>query len=134
VRVHLKREVLDTNRVLPKSVSKEVFRYILARMGIPEDRLNKISITIRFVNMIPPGGMYVRNDSHFEIYLRENLLDNYSNMQKTVAHELKHVAVEILRPKKHRTDGKKKGPYKWEEVNCTRAEKRWGGFEYIRRT
>ena len=133
MRVYLKRNKLDTERTLPKSVSQDVFKYVLLKLGVPEDRLSKICIRLEFLNMIPAGGMVVINTNRFLIALRQNLLDNYGEMQRVVAHELKHIAVEILKPHKLRTDGKKKWPYKWEEVNCARAEKRWGGFEYFRR-
>ena len=132
MRVHFFKKEFHMERVLPKSVSKDVFEYVLLKMGVPEDIISKIHIRIEFHNMIPTGGMWMINGDHFVICLREDLLDNYSEMHRTVAHELKHIAVEILKPHRYRTDGKKKGPYKWEEVNCARAEKRWGGFEYFR--
>ena len=133
MQVHLKRNKLYTDRALPKSTAKDVFEYVLLKMGVPEYRIGKICIKIEFRFMIPTGAMARISDSRFIIYLREDLLDNYSEVHRTVAHELKHIAVSVLKPKELRTDGKKKGPYKWEEVNCARAEKRWGGFEYFKR-
>lgn len=80
--------------------------------------------------MIPDGGMVLLGENKFGVYLRTMRIRHTFN--ETIAHELKHIAIEVLNPHKDRKDGKKKGPYKWEEINCERAEKRWGGLEYFK--
>ena len=79
--------------------------------------------------MIPDGGMEKIRDYEFLIAVR-NFRSKFT-ISETVAHELKHIATEILKPKRDRKDGKRKGPYKWEEVNCARAEKRWSNLVYF---
>lgn len=115
-------------RVRPK---ENIFRQTLLGMKVPQEAIDKITIVIEFIDMIPDGAMNILGENQFGIYLRTMRVQHTFN--ETVAHELKHIAIEVLRPKKDRKDGKKKGPYKWEEVNCARAEKRWGGFDYFRR-
>ena len=109
----------------------ENFEKALLGMRVPQGVLDTVTVVIEFIDMIPDGGMGVLGDNIFGIYLRPMQVRYTFN--ETVAHELKHIATEILRPKKDRKDGKKKGPYKWEEVNCGRAEKRWGYLEYFER-
>lgn len=109
---------------------KEVFDQALLGMKVPQEVVDRITITIEFRYMILDGAMGVLGDNKFIIYLRSQQTWR-GTLNEVVAHELKHIAVEILRPKKDRKDGKKKGPYKWEEVNCARAEKRWGKLEYF---
>lgn len=108
---------------------EDVFVQALLGMRVPWEVIDKITIVIEFINMIPDGAMVLLEENKFGIYLRIKRVR--SSFNETVAHELKHVAVEILRPKKDRKDGKKNGPYKWEEVNCNRAEKKWGRLDYF---
>ncbi|MDP3697047.1 MAG: hypothetical protein Q8R55_03370 [Candidatus Taylorbacteria bacterium] len=98
-------------------------------MKVPQEIIDKITIVIEFIDMIPDGAMNILGENRFGIYLRTMRARHTFN--ETVAHELKHIAIEVLRPKKYRKDGKKEGPYKWEEVNCVRAEKRWGKLDYF---
>lgn len=120
--------IKKASRVKPR---EDIFKQALLGMKVPQEVIDKIVITVEFIDMIPPGGMTVLGWNKFSIYLR-TMRSRYT-LNEIVAHELKHIATEILRPKKDRKDGKKNGPYKWEEVNCARAEKKWGKLEYFER-
>ena len=108
---------------------EDVFWQALLGMKVPQEAIDRIKIVIEFRDMIPHGAMGVEGDNEFRIYLRS--FGSANTFNETVAHELKHIAIEILKPHKFRTDGKSKGPYKWEELDCTRAEKKWGKLEYF---
>lgn len=108
---------------------KDIFTQALLGMKISQDVIDKITIVIEFIDMIPDGAMSVMGENKFGIYLRTMRVRHTFN--ETVAHELKHIAIEVLMPKSLRTDGKKKGPYKWEELDCARAEKKWGRLDYF---
>jgi hypothetical protein len=99
-------------------------------MRVPQDIIDKIVIIIEFRFIIPDGAVAMLGNYQFHVYLRSQQTWR-GTLNEVVAQELKHIAIEILRPKEFRTDGKKKGPYKWEELDCTRAEKKWGKFEYF---
>lgn len=119
--------ILKASQVKPR---KEVFEQALSGMKVPQEVIDRITILIEFRFMIPDGGMVILGNDKFHIYLRSQQTWRCT-LNEVVAHELKHVAIEIKRPKRFRTDGKKRGPYKWEEINCERAERRWGHLEFF---
>lgn len=108
---------------------EDIFEKTLLGMKVPQEVIDKMIIVVEFIDMIPDGGTIVFGDNKFGVYLRTMRIQHTFN--ETIAHELKHIATEVLKPKKDRKDGKRKGPYKWEEVNCNRAEKIWGKLDYF---
>ncbi len=121
------RVVLKNNNSLKPRI--DMFEKALLGMRVPPERLAQMTIMVDFRDMIRDGTMQTINENEFIICLR--VLRIKWTLSETVAHELKHIAIEVLSPKRFRKDGKKRGPYKWEEVNCNRAEKRWGKLEYF---
>ena len=119
--------ILKSSQLKPR---EEVFTQALLGMKVSQEVLDGITIVIKFRFMIPDGGTEILEDNKFKIYLRSQKIQR-STLNDIVDLELKHIAIEIRRPHKFRTDGKKKGPYKWEELDCTRAEKKWEKLEYF---
>ena len=50
---------------------EDVFRQALLGMRVPQEVIDKITITIEFRCMIPDGAMGVEGDGKFRIYLRD---------------------------------------------------------------
>ena len=119
--------IFKASQVKPRT---EIFEQALLGMKVPLEIISRITIVIEFRFMIPDGAMATLGNNQFKVYLRSQQTWR-SSLNEVVAHELKHVAIEIHRPKEFRTDGKKKGPYKWEELDCTRAENKWGKLDYF---
>ena len=129
--VILQKNTLHTDRIPPHGISADIFKEVLFKMRVSRDVLDRIVLRIEFRYMVPKGLFVARGEYEFEIYINELLLDNTQQLNWTTAHELKHLTYEVLKPKRTRTDKKRKGPYKWEEVNCERAGRRFRGEPFF---
>lgn len=125
---------------LPVKPSEESFVEALVGMGVGRDIIEYMVIIIEVRGMIMQGLYGGRNKNVFRIIIDDHIsFSDRSELNKTIAHELKHLATAILMP--HSPEDSRciegfyfgKRPYKWEEINCGRAEKKWGGLEYFER-
>ncbi|MDP3792154.1 MAG: hypothetical protein Q8Q89_00255 [bacterium] len=122
---------------LPIKPREEIFTEALVGMGISKDVLEYMVIVVEVRRMIPKGIYGGRNNNVFRIVVDDHVLfTDKPELNKTIAHELKHLATAVSRPhyleNSHCVDGFYFGrSYKWEEINCKRAEECWGHLEFF---
>ena len=107
-------------------------------MGIDQDAINTMVIIIEVRRMIPKGIYGGRNKNTFRIIVDDHIaFSDRSELNKTIAHELKHLAIAVLKPHPlencNCVDGFYFGKWKYkrEELHCKRAEDSWGDLEFF---
>jgi len=128
----------DRGHLFPSipQVNEEEFSRVLMEMGVPVSLLTKMIIIIEARNMVQSsyGG---RSGCTFLIYLRYGGIERRDSpsVNAVIAHELKHIWYDITKPSKQRVmhDGfsTNRRPYRWEELDCRRAEKKYGNAQFL---
>ncbi len=130
------RKKLFNDIVLPHGVRPSAFEYVLRRMGVSGAILDQTTIRVCIKGIVPKGCVFQPKpllfpDYSFEIYITEYILKDREELNNTVAHELKHIAQWMRLIER---DGciQVMKPGKWDEVNCSRAGRRFSSVPFFR--
>ena len=135
--VVLQNHLTTKPKELPIKPNESVFMEALLEMGVPENIVESMVIIIEIRRMIAKGIYGGMNKNVFRIVIDDhNGFIDKVELNKTVAHELKHLAVAVSR-QFHLENLNFSGGfyfgrnYKWEELDCRRAEEKWGRLKYF---
>ena len=130
--VVLQNHLTTKPEALPIVPCEENFAKALEGMGLDKNVIDNFVVIIEVRRMLPKGIYGGRNKNVFRVIIDDHIsFSDRGELNKTIAHELKHLAIAVLKPHPIENstcaDGFYFGKYKHksEELDCKLAEDRW---------